>query len=83
MKIGAHSTLHKFSSRGNSKSSQAVSPSGPSSVSGSAHSQCSCPGEGQRWRMEPETPLALSAASPPNGSAPHCQAPGAPSSHSL
>lgn len=79
MKVRALSTLHQFSSRGNSKSSQAVSPSsGPSSVSGGVHSLRSCPGESQRWREEPETPLALSALSPPHGSDP-----GASSSHSL
>lgn len=83
VKVGAHSTLHKFSSRGNSQSSQAVSPSGPSSVSGGVHSLRSCPGVGQRWRVAPETPLALSAASPPNGSAPQRQASGASSSHRL
>lgn len=74
VKVGAHSTLHTFSSRGNSKSSQQRLHLGHRLSVEVPTAYRSCPGAGQRWRVEPETPLALSALSPPNGSAPQCQA---------
>lgn len=83
VKVGAHSTLHTFSSRGNSKSSQQRLHLGHRLSVEMPTAYRSCPGAGQRWRVEPETPLALSASSPPNGSALQHQAPGASSSHRL